>query len=97
MKKVRFLCSVAGVNYTYGKDAEALLTDSDANSEINAGNAVYVDDKDIPQGLVRPKRRPEVNVPEVHTTVIKTNDAPIRKTTSKKRTPAGNTITKKRK
>jgi len=70
MKSVRFLCSVSGVEYQFGKGAEAELEDVYADSEVRVGNAEYIDKKNIPEGLQKPKRRPVVKNPEVHTTII---------------------------
>jgi len=71
MKTVRFLCSVASNDYNYGKGQIVEVDDSVANSEIGAGNAEFYDEDDVPEGLQKPKRKPEVEYPEVHTTVIK--------------------------
>lgn len=72
MKKIRFLQSVAGDSYAYSRGWEGLVHDSVADSEVNAGNAEYIFDGN-PTGLQtpQPKRKPDIQFPNVHTTVIK--------------------------
>ena len=67
---VKFLHSIAGNDYKYGKGEEVDLPDNIAMKFINTGNAV-VYDSDLPKGIQKPKRKPIVDIPEVHTTIIK--------------------------
>lgn len=65
---IKFLESVAGDDFSFGKGAEIDLPNRIAMSFVHAGCAVAIDP--VPQGLQEPKRQPINTIPEVHTVVI---------------------------
>ena len=63
---IKFLHSVAGDDFSYGKGREIDLPDNIARSYIRTDNAVAVSNISD-----QPRRRPIVSMPEVHATIIK--------------------------
>ena len=88
MKTIRLLCSVSSVYFQGGKGAILEVDDHVAFSEVNAGNAEFIDTKDIPVGLQQPKRKPIIDVPEVHATIIGNDDKKVVKPVQHKKKPA---------
>jgi len=86
MKKIRFLCSVAGDKYAFGRGWTGEVEDWIADSEMRAGNAEFIDEN-VPKGLQKPKRVPIVEYPEVHTTIIGKVTKPVEKVISIKKKP----------